>query len=458
MHRCKGVIAALAALALTAAPGAAGAAPGEHDHGKGKHKPDAGKGPVGVLIVDHGEPPDYNATTYESFRAFMAHLMEMGVIPPALEAIDTGTILQDPGCYGCAAAESTAPFINAWEEGHDAPAAWNPGFGDDVAPHRFVAGGRGQGEPDIFEHGGLQSWHEWELMGGTSPNYQQKLAKKKVAIAALKRRYGKRIAISVGYGIDPRIRGGVQDIHSATHRLMDRGVRRIVAVYHGVGFSDMMQTHMIRHEIEHTLEAHGSAIPLSYAPQMGMTKPYAKAVVAKVLAELERVPKRAPVAIHLSGHGIPTTDCGSYACGQDSYHASSRALFERVGGAVRKALRKRPGRTGVFTLYGEGATDADDPGELVESPIEALDARVAAGFAHVIDVPYEFDSDSRDTLVVLREGYERPIPDWDRRLESRFAYGPLAVKITNASFGKKLKALALERVAVRGIEAARRRP
>jgi hypothetical protein len=456
MKLFKGAGAALAALALSAP--AAAAAP-EHDHGGAEGGgPAVGKGPIGVLIADHGEPPDYNATTYESFREFIAHLMEMEVIPPALGAIDTGTILQDPDCHGCDALGSTAPFLNAWEQGHDLPAAWAPSPSEDLAAYRFVPGGRGQGEPDIFEHGGLQTRNEWELMGGTSPNYAQKLAKKRIVIKRLKRRYGKRIAISVGYGIDPRIGGGVQDIHAATHRLMDRGVRRIVAVYHGVGFSEMMQTHMIRHRIEHTLHNHGSSIPVTYAPQMGMTRPYVRSVVAEVRAELARLPKRAPVAVHLSGHGIPTTECGGYPCGLDSYHSHSRALFARVSAAVRKAVRKRPGRVGVFNLYGDGATDEDDPGELVHSPIEALDARAAAGFRHVIDVPYEFDSDSRDTLIVLRQGYKRPIPDWDRRYESRFEYAGMAVKIGNASFGKRLKARALERVAVRGIGAARRLP
>jgi hypothetical protein len=141
-----------------------------------------------------------------------------------------------------------------------------------------------------------------------------------------------------------------------------------------------------------------------------------------VRSELRRVPRGASVAIHLSGHGLPTADCGGYACGEDAYHAHARALFERTKRALEKAIR-RPGRTGVFHLYGDGATDTDHPEEKVDSPIEALAARQAAGYRYVIDVPYEFDSDSRDTLIVLRRGYERPIPDWDRHYVSRFEHG-----------------------------------
>jgi hypothetical protein len=462
-----GLAVAAIALAVAVAPVAALAQHEGHGHGgetgspppapaKGKGKAKAkvgGKGKIGLLIADHGEPPVYNAQTYESFRAFIEHLMEMGVIPAELKAIDTGTILQDPDCFACSALESTPPFINAWVESSSPPAVWSPGYGEDLPPHRFLPGGRGQGEPDIFEHGGLTTWNEWRLLGGTSPNYAQKLAKKQAVIKRLKRRYGKRLVVSVGYGIDPRIDGGVQDLHAATHSLMDAGVSRIVVVYHGVGFSDLMQTHMIRHRIEHTVSNHGSTTPVSYASQMGFTRAYQRSVVKKARAELAQLPPHEPVAIHLSGHGIPTTDCGSYACGSDPYHANSAALFDLTSRSLRKAIR-RPGRTGIFRLYGDGATDADDPGELVDSPTEALEKRRAEGFRYVIDIPYEFDSDSRDTLIVLREGYERPIPDWDASYESRFEYAGIQVRITNASFGRKLKTRALERVARRGIEIA----
>lgn len=39
---------------------------------------------------------------------------------------------------------------------------------------------------------------------------------------------------------------------------------------------------------------------------------------------------------------------------------------------------------------------------------------------HVVDVPYAFDSDSRDTLIVLRRGNRRPILNRDANYENRF--------------------------------------
>jgi hypothetical protein len=59
---------------------------------------------------------------------------------------------------------------------------------------------------------------------------------------------------------------------------------------------------------------------------------------------------------------------------------------------------------------------------------------------------------------VLRQGYRRPIPDWNPNYVSTFRYDGMRVRITNASFGFRLKTLALKRAAVRAIEVARRGP
>jgi hypothetical protein len=42
--------------------------------------------------------------------------------------------------------------------------------------------------------------------------------------------------------------------------------------YHGVGFSDIMQTHMIRHEIEEILKAVATDVSLSYTKPIGKTR------------------------------------------------------------------------------------------------------------------------------------------------------------------------------------------
>jgi len=402
---------------------------------------------VGVLIVDHGEPPEYNELTYWSFREFFDHLIEMGLIPSWIRALDEGTVLQDRGCFSCADPNVDAKFIDAWLHPQDGPAVYHP-ESDSLPAYYVTPDGPGVGEPDIFEHVGLMVWHEWNLMGGTSPNFGQKLVKKRFVIRRLHELYGGDLPIRIGYGIDPRINGRRMDVRKAVTGLINREqVDEIVVAYHGVGFSDIMQTHMLRHEIHDLVQELDPDVSVSYTDPIGTTKRYVRAVVAEVDRELKRLPSKAAVAIHLSGHGLPTGTCGEYNCGADAYHEYSKRLFHRTSAAIHRSI-DRPGRTRAFHLYGDGATEEGDPEDKVDSPIEALDARAKAGFEYVIDIPYEFDSDSRDTLIILRQGYERPIPDWDQNFESRFTYKKMKVKIGNSSFGRRPKARAFLQVII----------
>ena len=418
------------ALALGALPGAVAGAPPEPR--------------TGLLVVDHGEPPVYNEATYASFRAFFDHLIEMGLVPAWLKLIDNGTVVQDTSCFACPAPSLEPRLMDAWLDEHDQPATYVPGS-DNSPAHYVVPGGPGLGEPDIFEHVGLQVWHEWELMGGTSPNFGQKLPKKQQVIDSIRSDHPN-MPVRVGYGIDPHLNGDSQSIRRAVLALVNRDrVERIVVAYHGVGFSDIMQTHMIRHEIEEILTETGAEVEVSYADPIGKSPHYVDAVVAEVQRELAAVPPGASAAIHLSGHGLGTDMCGDYDCGEDSYHQSAAALFKRTSAAIEKAVHRR-GQTGVFHVYGDGGEEGSDPGDEVDSPLEALAERKEAGYEYVIDIPYEFDSDSRDTLIILRQGYERPIPDWDENYESRFKWEGLHVKISNSSFGSMKKILAFEEV------------
>lgn len=417
-----------------------------HDHPtSGSDQPD---GKIGVLIADHGEPPEYNAWTYESFREFFQHLIAMGVIPSWLTALETGTILYDANCPACNERSDAPRLIDAWLRPHDGPAVFVPAS-DSLAAHYVVAGGPGFREPDIYEHVGLSAWDEWRRMGGRSPNYDEKLAKKTSVIERLRALHGEHLAVRVGYGIDPRIGGGRQGIREALTQLVNRDrVKSLVVVYHGVGFSDIMQTHHLRHQIAEHVEMLDVDLPIRYASPLGVTDAYVRAIVEKVRTELAKVPPRASVAVHLSGHGLPTTMCGDYDCGADSYHRYAADLFRRAQPAVEAAVT-RPGRTSVFHIYGDGGEGESDPDDEVAGPIEALDARAAQGYTHVIDIPYEFDSNSRDTLIVLRHGYGRTPPDWNDAYESDFDYKGMRVRIANANGGEALKTDALFDVAAR---------
>lgn len=437
MRRNGAAVLVALTLALTAFPAfPAGAA------GAGGRKSDP---VVGVLLVDHGEPPEYNEDTYESFRQFFDHLIEMGLIPSWVKLLDSGTVTQDAGCFGCAQPSAQPELMDAWLDPHPA-GAYVPAS-DSLPAHYVVPGGPGLGEPDVFEHVGLTAWHEWEVMGGRSPNYDQKLPKKLAVIERLRDRYGDDLPIAIGYGIDPRIDGKHQNVRVALEALVGQGAEHVVAAYHGVGFSDVMQTHMLRHEIHEILDEIAPEVTVSYTDPIGTVPSYVNAVVAKAAAELKRLPANAKVALHLSGHGLPTGTCGEYDCGSDAYHSVARDLFERTSAAIRDRV-DHDGDLGVFHVYGDGGEGDDDPDDVVESPLEALAARKEAGYEYVVDIPYEFDSDSRDTLIILRAGYGRPEGEWNARLESRFEHDGMKVKITNSSYGKAPKTRAYETVIV----------
>ncbi|HEX2294478.1 MAG TPA: hypothetical protein VHN37_04135, partial [Actinomycetota bacterium] len=418
---------ALAVALVTAAPAGAGAGALRRD-----------RPAIGVLLVDHGEPPEYNELTYESFRKFFDHLIEMGLIPSWVRLVDSGTVTQDVDCFGCAQPSAGPELMDAWLDPH--PAGVYVPASDTLPAHYVVPGGPGLGEPDIFEHVGLTAWHEWEVMGGRSPNYDQKLPKKLEVVERLRDRYGRDLPVEIGYGIDPRIGGKRQDVRVAVEALVDEGVEHLVVAYHGVGFSDVMQTHMLRHEIHEILDDIAPDVSVSYTRPIGTTDEYVEAVVRKASAEVRRLPENARIAVHLSGHGLPTDVCGEYDCGSDSYHEVARSLFDRTRAAIVEEIGSA--RLGVFHVYGDGGSGDDDPGDEVDSPLEALAKRKAAGYDFVVDIPYEFDSDSRDTLIVLRAGYGRPEGEWNDRFESRFDHDGMKVKITNSSFGVGLKTAA----------------
>jgi len=435
--------ATIVAFAAAASPGAAQVSHGNHGQPADEQAAPA-TGRVGLLIADHGEPPVYDENTYWSFRDFVDGLMDAGVIPPYLRHVDTGTI----------AHEHHGSLLDAWLRPHDGPGVSVPAS-DNVEAHHVVPGGPGLGEPDVFEHAGLQTFEEYRRMGGGSPNYDEKLPRTEALVASLRNRYGSRLAIRVGAMIDPRIGGGRQGIREAVEALVRRDrVESLVVAYTGVGFSDVMQTHHLRHHLAQTLAELGAKdLPVRYAKPLGTTDAYIDYVVAKVQGELDAVPAGALVAVHLSGHGLPTGTCGEYDCGADAYHASSADLFARAREALKSRIR-REGRWDVFHLYGEGADPESDPEGKVDSPLEALEKRRRDGFTHVVDVPHEFDANSRDTLIVLREGYGREAPDWDADLESRFEWNGLQVKLANATGGDHHKILARERIvddALRGL-------
>jgi hypothetical protein len=128
---------------------------------------------------------------------------------------------------------------------------------------------------------------------------------------------------------------------------------------------------------------------------------------------------------------------------QAALRATTRAILASVDGR---------GKFGVFHVYGGGGTAEGDPEDEVDSPIEALNARKKQGYGYVIDIPYAFDYNSRDTMNVLYHSYRRPIRDWNHRSESQFRYKGINVKVIVCSYGASRKIDAFEAVVLSELE------
>ena len=113
---------------------------------------------IGVILLDHGEPPEYNEHTYYSFRNFAQSLIEMGMIPEVALRAKRGTILMDRNRIFAAEPHPSPDLIDAWLRPYSGPAEFVPVRKKILrlipAPreaHYLLKGtGPGQGELDFY--------------------------------------------------------------------------------------------------------------------------------------------------------------------------------------------------------------------------------------------------------------------------------------------------------------------
>jgi hypothetical protein len=140
---------------------------------------------IGIVLLDHGEPPEYNMYTYYSFRNFTTSLIDMRIIPQFVLRFDRGTILQEQNNVFTEVPSSNPTLIDAWLHSYQGSTHFIPKakrlritrFGiyrKGTEPHYLARKtGPGYGEPDFYEMYGFEIYHRWLLMGGHSPFYDQ---------------------------------------------------------------------------------------------------------------------------------------------------------------------------------------------------------------------------------------------------------------------------------------------
>ena len=402
---------------------------------------------VGVILLDHGEPPEYNEHTYYSFRDFSTSLIEMGFIPKFVLRFDRGTILQDQNEFYAARRSPSPELIDAWLHPYEGPSTfipeakrlritWSGIYPKGTRAHYLARkAGPGYHEPDFYEMYGFEIYDRWRCMGGLSPFYGQTQPQKWEVAKRLKERYGDEVVVRYAYGIDPFPQIEKQTPQVVVRELVqDEGVTHLAVAEHFSVISDVMSTFHTRRHVEHSLHQLGAQIPIAYADQLGERDAFNEGVVLKVKEELEELPRNAEVAIFLSNHGFPLTKVGRYNAGEDCYHQNAKTVYESARAAIEEGV-KWEGELAVFQVFGQYTERKYNPGGRMLSPLRALDIASSRGFEYVVDIPYEFPGDSVDVLVKLRNAYGlKRLPDWNERYETRLNHEKVKVKITSALF------------------------
>ncbi|RLF51734.1 MAG: hypothetical protein DRN19_02270 [Thermoplasmata archaeon] len=385
---------------------------------------------IGVLMINHGEPAEYNSETYQDFKAFVKHMIDVGFMPKFLMSIDTGTILMDEKN------DHWVPFwkrslVDAWGNKYNGFAFYVPGNEKmGIPPHYLKIFGRGRGEPDVFEYAGLEAYKVWQEMGGRSPYREQTVPQMENVSRLLKMRYGDKISVKIAYGFEQG------DIENKTKELLDENVDILIVAPQVVVDSYFEGTlHWIK-EVHNALNEYalekGKTIQLIETEPMGLERDFIKGIVLKVKEELSNIPSNANVAIFLSNHGFPLTRCGDYDCQSDPYHHYAREIFERIEKAIISNISWQ-GKLEVLQIYAEFAEGKNDPENLMLSPKEGLDYAKSHGITYIIDIPYEFLGDCMDTLIGLRESFGIE-PKWNNDFETEFDYDGVHVKITSSLY------------------------
>jgi hypothetical protein len=403
---------------------------------------------VGVVLLDHGEPPEYNEHTYNSFRDFATSLIHMDFVPKIVLKFDKGTILQDSNDLYAENEPASPTLIDSKLKPYAGEAHYIPKieknkmtrFGfyrKGTKPHYLARKeGWGYGEPDYYEMYGFEIHNRWSLMGGRSPFYEQTQPQKEEVKKRLEKEYGDEIVVRFAYGIDPRPHKKIQNPMAVIKELVKHDkITHLAISEHFSVTSDSMSTNHLRKHSEHALhEAGGGHIPLVYADQLGGSGTFNEGIVLKAKEELKELPKGSNVALFLSNHGFPRTKIGKYDASTDSYHHNVKLVYSSAEHAVEQDV-KWDGEFKVMQVFGQFLGERYNPGQEMMSPRRALDIVSSQGFTHVVDIPYEFPGDSVDILVKLRQAYGlKELPNWSKNFETRLKFKDVDVKIASANF------------------------
>ncbi|MBW3583020.1 MAG: FTR1 family protein [Euryarchaeota archaeon] len=450
-------------LALFAIGGAVSTATDDHEEATGAHdaldhkaltaggvaalEPYDGK--VGILIRQHGEWVHYNASTYESVKAFVDGIWPYTGLPPELLKVDEGTYFIDDAHPWSDEVHIDTELVDAWLSSWSLPATpvkdpLGVSEVDELAGKGgfyFAPGqGPGMGEGDMYEIFGLSAYRTWLQMENHSPMYDAVKTSWALLEEHMTRHYGDKVVPAFAFHVDPKMDPS-ETTEAAAQKLADADVDLVIDVYQSSVHSDSMDTCMMRPHTEHALRAAGYDGPIVHMDRPAGLHPAWGATVARYLKEqAERLPDDAQYSVQLTQHGARPG--GQNPCGEgpDKYHRLTQEEFAVSYTAVRDALGPD---VAIRHVYGQGA-DARDDGVL--SPVEALELDRQQGYTHSLILPYEFWGNAMDNLVYLRGSLgcaPETAPCYDADYETNGTHEGVAYTVLSATYGTEGKITAL---------------
>lgn len=397
---------------------------------------------IGVLLLDVGEPPEYNKHTYLSFRNYAELLVNLGFVGKKVLKEDRGTMLQDKKKLFLGQEANDGELVDAWLAPHkDKPTTIRRKTGHptiypgSVEPQYLLRNkGPGKGEPDFYEMYGFDVCRMWQMMGGFSPYHYQALAIKEKVKEQLEKKFKKKVAVKFAYGMDPFPHEKKQTPDVVIKDLIKKDkITHLLVAEHVNIFTDVTNDLYLRKKVSDALKKTKSKLPVSYTNQLGENDALNMGLAAKVSDELKILPERSKAMIALSNHGLPPTMVGEYDGSKDSYHENAKKVFETAKKTVMQATKKK-GRRDIVQVFVRPMEGPDMRNQKVLTPRRALDMAVSRGFNYYVDIPYEMPADGVHVLVKLRQAYGINPPTWNRSFETNFPYKSLKAKITSAYF------------------------
>jgi high-affinity iron transporter len=418
---------------------------GEHDHEPRTAEDLPANTTLGVMLRSHGEPIEYNATTYQSFADFARKLLiQLGF--EQLLAIDQGTVLLDTNHPYDHEPHVDTDFVDAWLTPHDGPAAYvgSPVPEQEKVPvfdgAYMMPGGPGLGEPDVLEAAGLQTYTSYLQMENESQMHPTKQRILEQITATLEERFGAKIVVETAHHIRPMVNPEEESLERSVAELVDADVEVVVDAYTSHLHSDIMNECMKETYFRQALDDAGFEGPVLEAGPSGLTDAFAEGMADAVAAKVDAYPEDADLWLSLTHHGADPDLESQCRDRKDPYVNQSIAMFEGVERELEN--RSMAPNVSVHQVYGTGADDADDG---FYSPTEAVENASAEGHEVLLDVPYELPGDGYDNLVNHRLDYDldpRDAPHYDQDYRTHLTRENVRITITSSAFAADTRAQA----------------